>query len=285
VKFNLKIAIATFSYFALLIAFEAGQQYYYMTRFDLVGDQEISLMGLMKFHIVRWIIWGILAIPLSVYVIKHPIQNFTFTLLARYCLMVFLTLLLTLAAVSVFNIWFYGNSSSDFLEVFFFFAYQKAALFINAYLGLIILITLNNNMKLLDATIIALSDLKGEYRHLSKKTMADSTPIIQIRIGKKLKNVLLSEVLWVQSDDYCVRIHTQQGAYNLRKSMKSMEHELSNLGFIRIHRNSIVNRLEIDTIDFSEEPKVKLKNGRILPIAQSRIPRIKAYLKSDGLTA
>ncbi|MEO9511764.1 MAG: LytTR family DNA-binding domain-containing protein [Flavobacteriaceae bacterium] len=284
-KVNLKISIAALVYFTLLIAFEAGQQYYYMTRFDLIGDQEVSLIGLIKFHVIRWFIWGILATPLSLYIIKHPTLHFTLAHVTRYFFMVFLTLLLTLLAISIFHLWYYGNSISGFSEVFFFFIYQKTALFVNAYLGLIILITLFNNMKLLDATIIELSDLKGEYQDLSKKALEDSTPLIQIRIGKKLKNVLLSEVIWVQSDDYCVRIHTKQGSYHLRKSMKSMEQELSYWGFIRIHRNSIVNKLEIDTIDFSHEPQVKLKNGRSLVMAQSRVPRIKAFLKGDSLTA
>ncbi|MEP5914373.1 MAG: hypothetical protein ABJ277_12940, partial [Flavobacteriaceae bacterium] len=158
-KVNLKISIAALVYFTLLIAFEAGQQYYYMTRFDLIGDQEVSLIGLIKFHVIRWFIWGILATPLSLYIIKHPTLHFTLAHVTRYFFMVFLTLLLTLLAISIFHLWYYGNSISGFSEVFFFFIYQKTALFVNAYLGLIILITLFNNMKLLDATIIELSDL------------------------------------------------------------------------------------------------------------------------------
>ncbi len=281
----MKIFIAALIYFILLITFEACQQYYYVTRFDLAGNQGVSITELIKSHVLRWFIWGMLAVPMSLHIIKRPSRNFSFALLSRYFFMVLCTLLLTLVAISVFNLWFYGNNLAEFYEVFLFFAYQKSALFVNAYLGLIILVALINNMKLLDAKIVALSDLKEEYQDLRKKALADTTPIIQIRIGKKLKNVLFSEIIWVQSDDYCVRVHTKQGAYHLRKSMKSMEKELTHWGFLRIHRNCIVNKMEIDTIVFSQDPKVLMKNGNSLSIAQSRIPKIKAYLKSNGLTA
>lgn len=284
-KVNVKIFIAALIYFILLITFEACQQYYYVTRFDLAGNQGVSITELIKSHVLRWFIWGMLAVPMSLHIIKRPSRNFSFALLSRYFFMVLCTLLLTLVAISVFNLWFYGNNLAEFYEVFLFFAYQKSALFVNAYLGLIILVALINNMKLLDAKIVALSDLKEEYQDLRKKALADTTPIIQIRIGKKLKNVLFSEIIWVQSDDYCVRVHTKQGAYHLRKSMKSMEKELTHWGFLRIHRNCIVNKMEIDTIVFSQDPKVLMKNGNSLSIAQSRIPKIKAYLKSNGLTA
>lgn len=284
-KVNVKIFVAALVYFVLLITFEAGQQYYYVTRFDLLGDRSVSMMELLKFHVIRWLIWGILAVPMSMYIIKRPAQHFSLTLLFRYFLWMMVTLTLTLVAISTFNLWYYGNGIAEFYEVFLFFTYQKSALFVNAYLGLIILVALLNNMKLLDAKIIALSDLKEEYQELHKKALGDTTPIVQIRIGKKLKNVLFSEIIWVQSDDYCVRVHTKQGGYHLRRSMKSMEKELTQWGFIRIHRNCIVNQVEIDTLVFSNHPKVLLKNGKSLAIAQNRIPKIKALLKSKGLPA
>ena len=284
-KVNVKIFVAALLYFILLITFEAGQQYYYVTRFDLLGNRSISMLELLKFHIIRWLIWALLAVPMAMYTLKRPAQHFSLALLFRYFLWVLVTLTLTLVAISIFNLWYYGNGFSEFYEVFLFFTYQKSALFVNAYLGLIIMVALLNNMKVLDAKIIALSDLKEEYQELHKKALGDTSPIVQIRIGKKLKNVLFSEIIWVQSDDYCVRVHTVQGAYHLRRSMKSMEEELTQWGFIRIHRNCIVNQLEIDTLVFSNHPKVLLKNGKNLAIAQSRVPKIKAFLKSKGLPA
>ena len=273
------------AYFLLLITFEAGQQYYYVTRFDLSGNQEVSILELLKFHVIRWVIWGVLAIPLTLYIVRRPFRNFSIPLFARYFIMVLCSLLVTIAAISIFNLWYYDTGFSEFYEVFLFFAYQKSALFVNAYLGLIVVIALMNNLKLLDAKIIALSDLKEEYQDLHNKAHGDTTPIMQIRIGKKLKNVLFSDIIWIQSDDYCVRVHSKQGSYHLRKSMKSMEEELTHWGFVRIHRNCIVNKNEIDTIVFSEAPKVIVKDGSSFSIAHSRIPKIKAYLKSNGLTA
>ena len=62
--------------------------------------------------------------------------------------------------------------------------------------------------------------------------------------------------------------------------MKAMELELNNRGFIRVHRNSIVNKEAIDTIIFTQKPHLKLKNGQSIPIANSRIAKVKARLNT-----
>ncbi|MDT0608512.1 LytR/AlgR family response regulator transcription factor [Croceitalea rosinachiae] len=284
-KVNLRISIIAFLYFAALIAFETGQQHFYINRFNLPGNDEVSFWYLIKNHAVRWGIWTITAIPLTNYVLKNPLRSFNLALLKHYFFWVLSTLIFTLIAISLYQLWFDENNITDFKEYFSFFSYQKGALFVNAYIGIIVLLTLLQNLKLLDATFIELSDLKSNHEELLRQGLEDSTPLIQIRIGNNIKNVLLSNVIWIQSDDYCVRIHTQEGSYHLRKSMKAIEEELSDRGFIRIHRKYIVNRLEIDSINFSKESYVQLKNGINLIIAQNRIPKVKAYLKKEGFSA
>ncbi len=121
---------------------------------------------------------------------------------------------------------------------------------------------------------------------MSLRKKDDHTPIIQIRVGNKVKNILVSDIIWVQSDDYCVKVHTANGSYSLRKSMKRMEQELTSKGFVRLHRSVIVNRNEVDTLVYSPDPKVTLKNGQTLPIALSRMPKVKEEFRGDlGLPA
>lgn len=285
-KSGLKVFLITLVYFICLIVFEAAQQLYYLTTFNLINKGEISFFDLLYVHSTRWLIWSILALPMGVYVFYHPIRNLTVIAFTRYVFWALATLLMTLFMISIIELFLNKQSFGTFWEYFLFFTYQKAALFVNAYLGLIILINLYHSIQLLDSKIIELSDLKNEYEslydELSQHTNDKEVALIQIKIGNKIKNLLLSEVIWLQSDDYCVRVHTEKGAYNLRKSMKAMEQELSTRGFIRIHRNAIVNKEEIDTLDFSQEPQVYLKNGQILPIAKSRISKIKTILKSNS---
>lgn len=281
-----KVFIIAFIYFALLNLFEAAQQYYYIVNFDLADTTEISFWGLLKNHAIRWVIWGIFAIPLTYFTIKNPIQKQSLNsrLLLKYSVYILLFLFATLSLISLFQLLASGDGLSGFWESFAFFAFQKSALFVNAYLGLIALVHLYLNYQELDLKVIELSDLKEQYQSLytslKEKTYQDSTPIIQIKIGNKVKAIPLSEIIWIQSDDYCVKVHTRKGkAYTLRKSMKAMEQELSAKGFIRIHRNSIVNREEIESCTFVNDPQIHLKNGVNLSIASSRVSKVRAMFK------
>lgn len=196
----------------------------------------------------------------------------------------------TLICISLVEMWKNGLNIEYFGELLSYFTYQKAALFVNAYLGLIILINLHEGIKLLDSKMVELSDLriefKSRYNELSNQIKDDQTPLIQIKVGNKVKNILLEDIIWVQSDDYCVKVHTKSGAYNLRKSMKLMEQELEPWGFIRLHRNTIVNRDEVDTLIYAPEPSVTLKDGKNLPIALGRVAKVKGFFKGRlGLPA
>jgi len=277
-------------YFAALIAFEAAQQHYYLTTFELPGFDKVTLFELMKMHSFRWLIWSVLAIPFSWYVFKNPARYLSPEVVVKYGVGLILTLIATLFAISLLGVLNGRESMGQFWEFFAFFVYQKAALFVNAYLGLIILLNLLRHLRLLDSKLIELSDLKDEfqsvYEEWSNQKSDDRTPIIQIRVGNKVKNILVSDIIWVQSDDYCVKVHTPNSSYSLRKSMKRMEQELTPKGFVRLHRSVIVNRDEVDTLVYSPNPQVTLKNGQTLPIATSRVPKVKEVFKGDlGLPA
>ena len=277
------IYLAAILYFTGLISFEAAQQYYYITNFDLAGKDEVTFFGLLRLHLIRWGIWGLLVIPLSWYSFRNPIRQLSPKAAFSHGVGIILTLTATIVTISLVVLWRDQLSVAYFPEFLSFFTYQKAALFVNAYLGLIILINLYQKVELLDAKLVELSDLKTEYKtiydELSNGSKNDQTPLIQIKVGNKVKNILLSDIIWIQSDDYCVKIHTEERSYHLRKSMKLLEQELEPRGFIRLHRNAIVNKEEVDTLVYSPEPHVNLKNGQTLPIAASRVAKVKALFK------
>ena len=270
-------------YFAGLISFEAAQQYYYITSFELPGKDEVTILGLIRTHAIRWVIWSIAAIPLAWLVFRQPIKPLSPRVLLWYTISILITLLVTVWTISGIEIFISRLGYEQFWEFLEFFMYQKAALFVNGYIGLIVLIHLHLNVRLLDSKMIELVDLKTEYKsvydELSNRIQDDRAPLIQIKVGNKVKNILLSEIIWVQADDYCVKVHTKRGSFNLRKSMKLLEQELAPRGFVRLHRNSIVNEEEIDTLTYSPEPQVTLKNGQILSIAMSRVSQVKKQFK------
>lgn len=282
-KTSHKLYIATILYFIGLLLFETAQQHYYITSFDLRDGGAVFFFDLLRNHAILWLVWIIFVIPLFFYVKRHSIRKLSLSIVLQYGWRIAATLLLTLLCISLVKLWQNGQNIATFWEYLSFYTFQKAALFVNAYLGLLVFINLHQSLQLLDAKVVELSDLSTRYENLyqdfTQQQLDDQTPLMQIKIGNKVKNILLSEVIWVQSDDYCVKIHTQKKAYNIRKSMKAMEQELGARGFIRVHRNSIVNKAAIDIFSFSPKPHVRLKNGQQLQIAASRIPKIKASLK------
>lgn len=61
--------------------------------------------------------------------------------------------------------------------------------------------------------------------------------------------------------------------------MKLMEQELQPWGFIRLHRNTLVNKDEVDTLVYAPEPCVILKDSQTLPIALCRLSKLKEHFK------
>lgn len=286
-KSSSKIIVLGLSCFVLINLFEAAQQYYYITRFQL-SKETVSYWYLLKSHSLRWLFWVTTACVLYRYVKRNPIreESFNLNLLGRYATITFSLLLITILLVSSLQIVQDGvvNTWADFIEYFQFYTYQKAALFTSAYLGLIILIHLNMHLSELELKVVELSGLKKEYKQLyqdlKNQAFQDAEPLIHVKIGNKMKAIPLADIVWIQSEDYCVRIHTKtEQSYLLRKSMKAMERELAAKGFVRIHRNSIVNLAEVDAFNFQGEAQVSLKDGEQLKIAASRVPQIKEALK------
>lgn len=284
-KASTKILLLGIGCFTLVVLFEAAQQQYYITRFQL-ANEEVSFFDLLKNHAFRWLIWVVFGLALYRFTLKRPIHqsSFDLKLIGQYAIVVITLLLLAICTISLMMQWANGDGFDQFFEYFQFYIYQKAALFTSAYLGLIILIHLYLHQQELELKIVELSSLKKEnkqlYQELKSQSIQDHSPLIHIKIGNKLKAIPLSEIYWIQSEDYCVRVHTKNGqSYLLRKSMKAMERELMAKGFIRIHRNAIVNITEVDSFLFQDEPTVVLKQGETLKIANSRVAQIKEVLK------
>lgn len=52
----------------------------------------------------------------------------------------------------------------------------------------------------------------------------------------------VSEIVWVQADNNCIHVHSQQRKFVVYRSLKSLEAELDPTQFVRIHRSKLVNR-------------------------------------------
>lgn len=272
--------------FIFLLFYETAQQYYYVTTFNLSNGREVIFEELLISQLSKWLIWVFLAIPFIRYIRFHPIGNEGLKLsdAIRYFGAMLFALIINMLAISVFHSFANGVNITIpvFLELIVFYTFQKGPIYMLAYIGVIIWVHLFLNRAELKLTIKELSTLKDSnrtlYEELRHKSSVRKSFTINVKVGNKWKLVLLEEIQWIEADDYCVRLHLSDTTYTQRTSMKSLNDQLPKDQFIRIHRKSIVNISSIGEVQFSDNPKIKLKSGQSLSIAQSRLKDVKQAL-------
>ena len=269
-----------------IIIFEAFQQHYYIVRFKL-SDEEFSEVGLMLLHLRRWVIWLVCTLPMTAYIHKRSVMPARLTpgIFIRYAVIISMSLLFSIIIITAVELIIGGWKFQmvDFIETLQFFFFQKGPIYMIANIGVVVLISLQNNIQAHQFTIGKLSVLQAEqqklYKDLKNRSYDDESKFIQIKIGSQAKVVPVESIQWVEAEDYCVRLHTEDNAsYILRSSMKSMEKILPQDKFIRIHRKYIVNLGEVDRFFFSQTPEVRLIDSTRLSVAQSRVAEIKKHL-------
>ncbi len=267
-----------------LIVFDTVQQHYYISTFNL-STQPILLGHLLKSHAIRWVVWGLIGIPFGIYVWKQVKRGgLSFRSLILIFPVTVFAVIISIFLVTLISIWHQDlNVSEAFMEYYIFFTFQKGLTFFMAYGMMVIL--LNNHLQMLrvksqEAEIVNLTQTSKELVENFK--LRNDEPFLSIKTGNKVNPIALNDIIWIQADDYCVRIHTEHQSYTLRKSMKALEEQLSPFRFIRIHRGALLNLHYIEQINF-ESSTVRLHNERELPISRSGIKTLKNRIKESSL--
>lgn len=120
----------------------------------------------------------------------------------------------------------------------------------------------------------AINGLKG---HVAENAVLDK---IVVKSNSNIHVIPLSEVVYIESEDDYVMIHTSKGKHLKHQTMKFYEQQLDSNKFIRIHRSFIVNVSEINKIEkFGKDSyQVVLKGGTTLKVSRSRYQELKLKL-------
>jgi two-component system LytT family response regulator len=59
--------------------------------------------------------------------------------------------------------------------------------------------------------------------------------------GSRSVSIRVSEILWIEADDYYARLHVPGASHLVRQALASLEGQLDPEKFVRIHRGAIVN--------------------------------------------
>ncbi len=274
--------------FICIIVFDALQHKFYIERFNLCPSN-ISFTNLLKNHLIRWMIWGTLAIPFSIVIWKKflaqhdQISNivwfavFGFVILCSVLAIVLITIQSMIELGTPFN-------SSEFNHVFIFFVYQKGLAFAFTFFALmLILFNQSKGLKIVAQTVTIehLEKSSSVLKEALKSTL-ETEPHLDVKTGYKMKPIPLSEIKWIQSDDYCVKIHTTEKSFTLRQSLKELERKLAHHQFIRIHRGALLNLKYLDQINF-EASTLRLSDQTNLPLSKSGIQVLKKHLQETSI--
>ncbi len=262
---------------AVLIVFESAQQYYYILQFDLAPTVQFSFVELIIAHGYRWIIWLVLTMAYFGTVIYNGKSDQIFDLTRSWPAIQHLVFLigLNVIIISILQLAFADRSITfeNVLDNCTFFFFQKAPIYTLAHeamLGIFQMVNTNQNLA------IEILDLKNQIH-------ADDVQALSIKIGKKNKIIPLSDIVWIEAYDYCVKIHTtSQHTYAMRNSLKALEKKLQDKQFLRVHRKAIVNMGKVSEVTFNSSSFLTLDDQTKIDIAQSRISDVKGYLKTSG---
>lgn len=111
------------------------------------------------------------------------------------------------------------------------------------------------------------------------KMESSSSQKIIIKSGGKIYFLKPEEIIWLEAQDYYIKIHTKNASYLVRESLKKMETELPQ-NFIRIHKSSIVNVDYIQVIEphFRGDYHLTLTNKQELRISRNYRENINKYI-------
>ena len=125
----------------------------------------------------------------------------------------------------------------------------------------------------LPAKVEILSALKPKVR-----SMKDQSVII--RDNDKIAFLDKEDIDWIEADGDYVCIHKGSKTHLIRATLKSVEAELLDMNFQRIHRSTIVNLTKIDEIISAQkgEAIVIMKMGQRLKVSRSYGSALRAKL-------
>lgn len=268
----------------LIISFQTFQQKFYIERFQLADN--VAFFDLLRNQSYRWFIWLSIAISLPFIVKKDIKKEKSLLLFFKHFIIIAILVLFNIAIISLLQIFDAGQELTleIFLnENFIFFLFQKAPMYTLGYLAISILLFFNFENQKLSVEVQELIEIKNSneeaYQKL-KENNTDKAKVLTIKIGNKRKVISIDEILWIEANDYCVIVHSQnKPSYSMRSSLKTLENKLD-ANFLRVHRKGIVNMSKVLEFKMSSNPMLILQNEDGVPVSKSKMKLVNSFIKN-----
>jgi hypothetical protein len=121
--------------------------------------------------------------------------------------------------------------------------------------------------------LLSKSDPQQEEDESSEEpptSVTDPIERITVKIGQKIKVILVSELIYLKAEDDYVQFVTADGHWLKNGTMKEYEAQLPSDKFVRVHRSYIVNIDRITKIErYGQKQSLQLSSGESLKISAS----------------
>lgn len=115
--------------------------------------------------------------------------------------------------------------------------------------------------------------------------IAEEAPYLDRLVARdagRLSVIPASHVVWIEAQDYYVRIHAASGRHMLRATLASLESRLDPARFIRVHRAAIVNLTAVRSIEEAGGLRLTMSTGETIPVSRGRRRDVTAALAAAG---
>jgi two-component system, LytTR family, response regulator len=111
---------------------------------------------------------------------------------------------------------------------------------------------------------------RGKERITLSRTTRQKPERLMIKSAGEVSFVRISEIDWIEADDYYACVHVGSRNHLLRRSLAELEADLQDANFCRIHRSAIVNIDRVRTLKLNAEGEynVLLENGSELRLSR-----------------
>ena len=101
-----------------------------------------------------------------------------------------------------------------------------------------------------------------------------------VRVKNEIKIIQTQEVRYFEAEDDYISIHTQEGKFLKKMTMKQLEESLDPVKFARVHRSFLVNLQEVTGLEPYEKESylLRLRSGQKIPVSKSGYARLRQVL-------
>ena len=119
-----------------------------------------------------------------------------------------------------------------------------------------------------DTRIIAL----GEATHGNAEFQQLKLDVFKLMVDGEVVEIRLDDLLYVESMGHTLYYHLPDRQYSVYSSLSRAEEELSQRGFLRIHKSYLVNMGHLRRFSVKE---ALLDNGQVLPVSEKNYAALK----------